>query len=156
MDNIKRYLISLCFCAVFSALIMMLAPKGSHKKMLGFVVNGFFLLAIVSPISKGLSLTMPDVKPADTNHWESNLTEEIELLTRQKTEEGLAKALAEELRALDVEAKKISVNVDTTGESSISISKILIVLDRKYALSEIKIADAVMQNYRIQPRIVFE
>ena len=135
---------------------MLLAPKGSHKKMLGFVVNGFFLLAIVSPIGKGFVFNMPEINSDNTVQWESRLTEEIELLTRQKTEEGLARALTEELSALEVDAKKISVNVDTTGDSSISISKILIVLDRKYALSEIKISDTVMKNYRIQPRIVFE
>jgi len=155
MNDIKEYAVSLCFCAVFCTLISFMIPPGNHKKLMSIIINSFFVMMLVTPIVKGFNIEIPKVT-FDTRVYENRMNDEIKSLLDSQIGESVEKGIALRLENMGAPAKKISVLMDTSDTSRIQISKLMIVLDRKYLLQEIKISDAMISECGIQPQLTFE
>ena len=122
---------------------------------MGTVINCFFIMMLITPVVKGFKIDIPEIKYSQKT-TQNRLKDEKEEILQENITANIKEGIRQRLKKIDVIPKKISVLMDTEDTTSISISKIMIVLDKKYLADEIKVKDLVVKETDIQPLVSFE
>ena len=70
MNGIKEWSAILCLAALASCMLEMIIPSGRMEKIMRFVLGGFLLCAMISPISN-LDFHFPDLEVSDSSQAQS-------------------------------------------------------------------------------------
>lgn len=133
METITQWAILICLAAVACVLLELFSPKGVMEKNMRFVLGLFMLCAVVFPLRNGLQvdLQLPSISTRvfdlDERGFEEKTNEQIIALGEMQIQE-LAKACLEKM---NIQYKKIDVNMDTGQDNSISIVLVTVTIDIK-------------------------
>lgn len=135
MGLVKEWSSIICISALLGSIFEIVTPSGRMEKMVRFVFGAFMVCAILLPISqtfKNMSLKVDFNKEsaATSASVDNKMQEQFNNLVSEKIKRIAAEALDKE----GIKYKKMDVIMDMDENSSISIIKISLVLDKKEAI----------------------
>lgn len=133
MNDIREWTTVICLAALVAAMLQSLVPNGSMERMAKFVIGAFVICALISPLSRiipkiGVSLRGTDTVPEGTR-----LQSTVEQQVRTAAQESITNLVAAELSGIQMKCKNVTVDMDTNDDGSISITKVIVVLDKENA-----------------------
>lgn len=134
MSGIREWTTVICLAALSAAMLQSLAPDGSMERMAKFVIGAFVICALISPLAKlcpqiGTVLRGSGTAPEESTRLQSA----VERQTRTAAEESIRNLVTAELGGIRIKCKNVAVRMDTNEDGSISIIKVIVVLDKENA-----------------------
>lgn len=131
MNGVMQWATVVCLAAVVGAMIELITPTGRMEKMVRFVLGGFMICAIITPLT-GTATKITFDLPAQT--WQSQETaasfqEDLNEQVLQVAANNIKELAVEALQKEHITAQKIEVFMDTSDESGISINNLVVTLD---------------------------
>lgn len=150
--ELKNWALALCTAAIFGAVMNMLLPEGSEKRIFKTVLCVFLLCSMLSPL---MSLNFSDIEESlyIDEHENGDITEDLLALSAKQTEKALedkAKAVLEEK---DIDFDNIFAQVNISEDGSINISRFVITADEADAE---KIRSTVYEHTGLLPEIEYK
>lgn len=134
MNAVREWTAAICLAALVAALVQGLVPSGAMERMAKFVIGAFVLCILILPLSKVVpqwkqSFAASARQPAASNNsrLETTVGRQYEDAARQ----SITNLVAAELKPMNINCKNVQVNMDTNSNGSISITKVVVNLDRK-------------------------
>lgn len=150
--ELKNWALALCAAAICGAVMNMLLPEGSEKRIFKTVLCVFLLCSMLSPL---MSLNFSGIeKSLYIDEYENgDITEDLLALSAKQTEKALedkAKAVLEEK---DIDFDNIFAQVNISEDGSINISRFVITADEADAE---KIRSTVYEHTGLLPEIEYK
>ena len=132
MNGIREWSSVICLAALAAARLQYLMPDGSMERVARLVMSAFLLCSILIPFSRLVSkfpsdFSFPQVQAQADDAFQNTVDTQIS----RAAEQGIENIVAGELLKLDVKYKNVAVMMDTNEDGSISITKVVVSLDRK-------------------------
>lgn len=152
---IRTWGIAVCTAALLSGILQTAAGEGIARRGLRFAVGLFLLLAVLKPIREirlddlrfeAESRSIPSVESADTQQTDMLL---------EQTETQLVKRIDAELRAMDVRANGIRVEIHTDIENRIYLQQVDVLLPPAYMARKEEINSALHTLLGVQANLMF-
>ena len=154
MNEIRQWVLSICAAALLGQLLCMLMPKFKQNGPFKTTLNLFVVCILVSPLNGGINLGFEtDSGMFSPEIRENRLKEETDRQFYDLVSQNISGSIETKLDAIQVKAKKINVNMDTSVKDSISISKIEIVLEGGMKIREADIVSEVKKATGVTPEI---
>lgn len=131
MNGIREWTTVICLAAVSAAMLQSLVPNGSMERMAKFVIGAFVICALISPLSKALPQIGAALKDSGTVQESTRLQSTVEEQTRSAAKASITNLVAAELSSIHMKCKNVDVVMDTNESGSISITKVIVVLDKE-------------------------
>jgi|GEM_PF-1329270 len=132
MDSINAWAISLCAAALVCTILGMTTPKNSTGNLFKIITAAFFLVCMLTPLSRLpdlMNAVPPATPPAHAANNELNGTIAEQLCTQ--TEAAIMKILREPMAERGILIKKVTITMDTDETGSIYINGITIFPDKQ-------------------------
>ena len=140
MNGIREWTTVICLAAVAAAMLQSLVPNGSMERMAKFVIGAFVICALISPLSKALPQIGAVLKDSGPAKESTRLQSTVEEQTRSAAKASITNLVAAELSSIQMKCKNVDVVMDTNEDGSISITKVIVVLDKENAAGRQKAA----------------
>ncbi len=116
----------ICFCGIGTALLDLLIPDDKFSKQMGFVISLVFVIGIITPLAEVINNFSKEYSSLETSTYQVKYeNEEVYKQSLKKvTESNIEKSVRKMLEDSEIEVYKISVSVDISESSCISISRI--------------------------------
>lgn len=137
--DIKTWAISLCVAALAGAIVQLLTPDTSLKKLMRFVTAAFFLSCLIAPVLTGLPEIAPAQGKAEQALWEAR--EGLRGVIDGQMEHSMLAQVRTLLEEKGVYAENISFSYNTADKNRISITQIDVVLSPSYLGREQELAE---------------
>ncbi len=131
MDMVGKMVLTACVCGMATGLWGMITPDKKFSKQVNFILSLVFIMAVITPFAeifrnfsdKQVSATIQNYKQSyeDENTYNTYL--------KHITEDNIEKSVTGILEENGLEVRKISVSIDISESSCISISNIGIECD---------------------------
>ena len=128
MESIQNWAFAVCAAAICGAVMNMLLPEGSEKRIFKTVLCLFMLCSILSPI---LSTDFSDLSTEldfGESRAQSDITGELLSLSAEEVQNAIISDTAAALREKGVAADNISAEVNISPDGSINISRFSILI----------------------------
>ncbi len=127
IEGIKSWAFSVCAAAVCGAVMNMLLPEGSEKRIFKTVLCLFMLCSILSPIlSMDFSALSTETDFKENRAQTEGITEELLAFSANEAENTIINDTAAALAEKGITADNISVEVNILPDGSINISRFVI------------------------------
>jgi hypothetical protein len=133
MNGIREWTTVICLAALVAAMLQSLVPNGSMERMAKFVIGAFVICALISPLSRIIPKIGLSLRGTDTVSESTRLQSTVEQQVRTATQESITNLVAAELSGIQMKCKNVTVDMDTNDDGSISITKVIVVLDKENA-----------------------
>lgn len=157
MTVIQSVALTVCVCAIGTALISMLIPNGKTEKIVNLVVGVFLVASILLPL-KGvfdeIKISAPLSQYSEKSVTQSEQTYENEVI--QLTADNLVIALNTLLEQNEIYPNDIKLNLSKGKQDSIYISKINIYIKKEDKSKVTQIIKLTEENFKITPLVVAE
>ena len=152
MNGIKEWSAILCLAALASCMLEMIIPSGRMEKIMRFVLGGFLLCAIISPISN-LDFHFPDLEVSDSSQAQS-FSVHFEQQVVDAARDNVEGLVGQKLREAQIPYKKVEAVMDTSSSDSIGISKLIVTTDNPE--DKIRIQKYLEEHLQIQTEVAVE
>ena len=152
MNGIKEWSAILCLAALVSCMLEMILPSGRMEKIMRFVLGGFLLCAMISPISK-LDFRFPGLEISDSSQVQS-FSAHFEQQMVDAARDNVEGLVGQKLQEAKIPYKKIEAVMDTSGADSIGISKLIVTTNNPE--DKIRIQRYLEENLQIQTEVTVE
>ena len=128
MESIQSWAFAVCAAAVCGAVMNMLLPDGSEKRIFKTVLCLFMLCSILSPI---LSTDFSDLSTEfdfGESRAQTDITGELLSLSAEEVQSTIISDAAAALREKGITADNISVLVNISPDGSINISRFSVLI----------------------------
>lgn len=154
IEGIKSWAFSVCAAAVCGAVMNMLLPEGSEKRIFKTVLCLFMLCSILSPIlSMDFSALSTETDFKENRAQTEGITEELLAFSANEAENTIINDTAAALAEKGITADNISVEVNILPDGSINISRFVITADEADAE---KIRSTVYEHTGLLPEIEYK
>ncbi len=127
IEGIKSWAFSVCAAAICGAVMNMLLPEGSEKRIFKTVLCLFMLCSILSPIlSMDFSALSTETDFKENRAQTEGITEELLAFSANEAENTIINDTAAALAEKGIAADNISVEVNILPDGSINISRFVI------------------------------
>ena len=141
----KEIVLSVCAAAVATGLFSLLVPKSSVKNQLSFLSAAFLLLTAVNSIKNG-NLNLDELyKSFEEKSVYIDFSAQAEQMTKQEIAAALCRNTEELLEKNQIAYEDVSVIVDISEDSRISIKQIRLVFKKENA-HEAAIAEEIVKR----------
>mgnify|MGYP002524391022 CR=1 FL=1 len=124
MESIQSWAFAVCAAAVCGAVMNMLLPDGSEKRIFKTVLCLFMLCSILSPIlSTDFSDLSTELDFGESSAQNGNITGELLSLSAEEVQSTIISDAAAALREKGIAADNISAEVNISPDGSINISR---------------------------------
>ncbi len=124
MESIQNWAFAVCAAAVCGAVMNMLLPEGSEKRIFKTVLCLFMLCSILSPIlSTDFSDLSTELDLGESRAQTSDITGELLSLSSEEVQSAIISDAAAALRENGIAADNISAEVNISPDGSINISR---------------------------------
>ncbi|MGN0453244.1 MAG: stage III sporulation protein AF [Ruminococcus sp.] len=144
---------SLCVCLVACALLRMISPSGSTKKIMSVVVGVFMLCCLLSPIvSLMKSFDVSDLE-AKYSQSESDLSQTVDAEVLKATGDYINEYTSALLREAKIDVRDIKTVIGQTETRGIYVREIYIYIDNTAKDKEKAISELILSAVGIEPKI---
>lgn len=154
MSDVKEWAAIICFAALACTIIEMISPAGKMEKMVRFVMGAFMICAMLQPIINITKLrfdfNINSRKKCEIHGYKKQLEDQ----TVSIAAENLKSLIINELDIIKIKPRKIQIFMDRNNTSSISISKIIIKLDKKNLDRQEEVKDLLNKKFNLQVEII--
>lgn len=127
IEGIKSWAFSVCAAAICGAVMNMLLPEGSEKRIFKTVLCLFMLCSILSPIlSMDFSALSTEADFKENRAQTEGITEELLAFSANEAENTIIDDTVAALAEKGIAADNISVEVNILPDGSINISRFVI------------------------------
>lgn len=123
MDGIRSWAFAVCTAAVCAAVMNMLLPQGSEKRIFKTVLSLFMLCSILSPILSTDFSALSTEYEFGESRAQNDITGELLSLSADEIKNAIIRDTEEVLAEKGVSAENISVEVNISPDGSINISR---------------------------------
>lgn len=123
MDGIRSWAFAVCAAAVCAAVMNMLLPKGSEKRIFKTVLSLYMLCSILSPILSTDFSALSTEYEFGESRAQNDITGELLSLSADEIKNAIIRDTEEVLAEKGVSAENISVEVNISPDGSINISR---------------------------------
>lgn len=123
MDGIRSWAFAVCAAAVCTAVMNMLLPQGSEKRIFKTVLSLFMLCSILSPILSTDFSALSTEYEFGESRAQNDITGELLSLSADEIKNAIIRDAEEVLAEKGVSAENISVEVNILSDGSINISR---------------------------------
>lgn len=132
MNGVMQWAAVICLSALVCGMLELLVPDGNMEKMVRLVLGAVLLLAVLSPLTGTLGkldlhAIGQNIETTDT----ASLTETVNQQIVQTAQENVQAVAQEILEENETFPQKIQVMMDTSQDDSISITKLIVTLDKE-------------------------
>ena len=152
MNGIKEWSAILCLAALASCMLEMIIPSGRMEKIMRFVLGGFLLCAMISPISN-LDFHFPDLEVSGSSQAQS-FSAHFEQQVVDAARDNVEGLVGQKLREAQIPYKKVEAVMDTSSSDSIGISKLIVTTDNPE--DKIRIQKYLEEHLQIQTEVAVE
>lgn len=154
MKGIREWATIICLAALAAAMLQSLVPNGSMERMAKFVIGAFVICALISPLTKvipQLNLNLKaDRQPSGNTKLESTMDNQIQ----SAAEQSITNLVTAQLNSMHIKCKNVTVNMDTNENGSISISKVIVVLQKENAADCQKASASLEKSLGLKMEVV--
>ena len=155
MNEIREWSAVICLAGLVAALMQGMMPNGSMERIAKFVFGAFVICVLTAPRAgavpkTNLSFGNAEKTVAGNERLESALDSQV----REEAEKSVTGLVVSELARIGIKCKNVSVDMDTNRDGSISITKIIVTLDEKYAAEREKTSDWLKKELGLQTEVV--
>lgn len=153
MQTIRSIAVSVCVAMAATGILSMLMPGKSMEKTVKIAVGLFFLSSIILPLTTGdfsleLDWLLEDQQTID-NQLDQTVQQHMEALTTYNLEQTVRELL--EKNEISVQKVEVSINIEQT--SSITITRLDIVLPEQEQKKQREVSELVKQTFGIKPEV---
>lgn len=150
--ELKNWALALCTAAICGAVMNMLLPEGSEKRIFKTVLCVFLLCSMLSPL---MSLNFSGIEESlyIDEHENGDITEDLLALSAKQTEKALEDKAKAVLKEKDIDFDNIFAQVNISEDGSINISRFVITADEADAE---KIRSTVYEHTGLLPEIEYK
>ncbi len=131
MEWIRQWCGWMCCGAIGCCAVQLLVPNKGTGKVFRLVVITFFLCCAVLPVLKaGEDWSLP-IEFLPTDVVNKQLNERVEAQLKEQVESAVVQLTEEALANRELEARKITVETDTSENGSIYIKQVAIQVDKQ-------------------------
>lgn len=153
IEGVKNWAFAVCAAAVCGAVMNMLLPEGSEKRIFKTVLSLFMLCSILSPILSTDFSALSTEKYFDENRAQTeDITEELLSLSAEEIEAAIINDTAKALEEKGFAADNISAEVNILPDGSINISRFSVLISEGNPEEIKKIAE---QKTGLSPEIKY-
>lgn len=156
MKEIQQWTAVICIAALTASLAQSILPSGSMERIGKFVVGAFIICVMVAPIAKfapqlrmGLAGSTEQTRTAD-----SQLQTTVEKQIGQEAQKSITNLVTAELAGIQIKCKNVSVDMDTKEDGRISITKLVVTLEKKDAAKVKTAQDYLQKELGLQTEVV--
>ena len=155
MSGVREWATVICLAALSAAMLQSLMPNGSMERMAKFVIGAFIICALISPISQvaphiSTILRTEGRSTQENTMLNSTVNHQFEDAARQ----SITNLVQSELKQMGIFCKNVQVIMDTDADGSISISKVIVTLDREEASGRAGVSSTLEKTLGIQTEVV--
>lgn len=155
MSGIREWSAVICMAALVASMAQSMIPNGSMEKMEKFIIGAFVICALIQPVTQiapklGSLFTLDTQTQDDTSALEKTVDSQIETSARQ----SIANLVAAELSTIHIKYKNVQVDMDTSENGSIQITKVTVILDEQYAAQCSQAQELLQKDLGIQTEVV--
>ena len=155
MSAITSWASIVCLSAVVGAMLQLLSPSGKMEKMVRFVFGAFMICALLTPFMGTMGKISFDLQVgSSTKEQITEFSQQVDDQISMAAAENIRSLVQEVLTSQHATAQKIDVFMDTGDNSSISIIKIAITLDREEKSRANTLKKAVEEKLGLTTEIV--
>lgn len=154
MNGVREWSAMICLAGIVAALVQGLMPNGPMERIAKFILGAFIICVLIGPLTSAIpkiSLSMGNTGTAQRNQ---RLDSALDGQIREAAEKSITGLVVSELNKIGVKCKNVHVDMDTNKDGSISITKITVTLDAKYAAEREKTSDWLKKELGIQTEVV--
>lgn len=155
MNEIREWSAMICLAGLVAALVQGMMPVGSMERIAKFVLGAFVICVLIAPLAGAvpkINLSFGNAEKAETGNQQ--LESALDSQIREEAEKSVTGLVVSELARIGVKCKNVRVDMDTNRDGSISITKIIVTLDEKYAAERTKTSDWLKKELGLQTEVV--
>ena len=152
MNGIKEWSAILCLAALASCMLEMILPSGKMEKIMRFVLGGFLLCAILSPLGS-LDFQFPNLDVSASSEVQG-FTSYYEQQMIDAAKDNIEGITGQKLQQEQIPYKKVEAVMDTSNPDSIGISKLIVTTDNPE--DKIRIQRYLEDTLQIQTEVAVE
>lgn len=132
MKAVQQWTLIICLASLVAALVQSILPNGGMERMGRFVMGAFLICVMIEPIARFVpSLRVNLQSSADTSTSDgSKIQATLNSQVEEQSKKSISNLVTAELARLGIKCKNVRVDMDTTGDGRINISKVVIRLNR--------------------------
>lgn len=154
METIKAIGFSICITIVVTSIFSMLLPNTKLDKVIKFAISLFFLTGIISPFFSSDLKFHVDIEDVISNQNTTKLDQTFETQFISAAQTNLESSIQRMLKKDGINVIKVEVLINKMNEDNISISKLMVYIDKDTNNSSKKIEEIVKKEVGITPTII--
>lgn len=154
METIKAIGFSICITIVVTSIFSMLLPNTKLDKVIKFAISLFFLTGIISPFFSSDLKFHVDIEDVISNQNITKLDQTFETQFISAAQTNLESSIQRMLKKDGANVIKVEILINKMGEDNISISKLMVYIDKDSNNSSKKIEEIVKKEVGITPTII--
>lgn len=127
MTGVREWSVILCLSALASCMLEMIIPSGRIEKIMRFVLGGFLLCAMISPL-QNLNFQFPSLDISGSEQVQG-FSVKFERQVVNAAKDNVEALVGQRLREAQIPYKKVEAVMDTSSSDSIGISKLIVTTD---------------------------
>ena len=133
MDIVREWATAVCCACVVGAMLSMVSPGGSSKKLIGMIITLMTMCIMFRPVSaaRDLVLTIKNYSFSTENYENSMLEEEVEQSAKSVYASYLEENLCRVLDGAGISYKSIAVTMDNSEDGCISIGQVEVIVQNE-------------------------
>lgn len=149
MDKIKQWIITIILCSVIVAVVNILTPDSSVKKIMKIIVASFLICAFLSPFIQGEEINFEEDLPEFSMYY-SSLSLDITETMIEETEKNTINIISDIITQEEAVYSDIQVNAEVNDENVIFIDSVTITLDDEYKSKEKDISENIKSMFNVE------
>ena len=155
MNSVREWSAMICLAGLVAAIVQGLMPSGSMERIAKFVLGAFIICVLIGPLTSAIpKISLSMGSGGGTAQHNKELDSALNDQVREAAQKSITGLVVSELGRIGVKCKNVRVDMDTNKDGSISITKITVTLEAKYAAEREKASDYLKKELGIQTEVV--
>ena len=155
MNGIREWAAVVCLAALAAAMLQGMIPNGPMERMAKFVIGAFVICAMILPVSKALPQIRVSLNQSGARTQSNGrLSSEVDRQYKEAARQSITGLVSAELGRMGIKCKNVQVIMDTDGNGSISISKVIVTVGKESVAGRAGAQTALQKALGIQTEVV--
>ena len=156
MKEIQQWTTVICLAALTASLAQSILPSGSMERIGKFVVGAFILCVMIAPIAKFAPQLRMSLGSGSGTADMSNaqLQKTVNSQIGEEARKSVTNLATAELARIQIKCKNVSVDMDTKEDGRISITKLIVTLEKKDAARAGMVQDNLEKELGLQTEVL--
>lgn len=151
MNDIKQWAVYLCVALIISLIFSILTPNSKLDGGIKFIIGLFIMTSLTVPILPKISSISVSSNVDISSDYKNKLNDTYKTIIQK----NLSEKIKSQLKSNDIKINNIDLNINILSDKSISISNLIIYIDKKYQAKEGEIINIINNLVNTKPEIKF-